>query len=108
MGLTIHYGLACKTRSAKKARQLVEKLRQRALDLPFQEVGEMIELTGQEACDFENCDQDDPNRWMLVQAGQCVDRSPHRFAVSPTHIVAFSTWAGDGCEEANWIIGSIP
>ncbi len=32
MGLTIHYSLQANTSSPKKARQLVEQLRQRALD----------------------------------------------------------------------------
>ena len=51
MGLTIHYQLKSDTRSPAQARQLVEKLRQRALDLPFAEVGEVVELKG-DACDY--------------------------------------------------------
>jgi len=49
MGLTIHYRLKHSTRTPAVARQLVERLRQRALDLPFQQVGPLVELTG-DAC----------------------------------------------------------
>ena len=68
MGLTIHYSLQSGTRSPKKAREQVAWLRGRALDLPFEQVGDIVELTGAE-CDFDALDQDDPNRWLLIQAG---------------------------------------
>ncbi|MCW5550892.1 MAG: hypothetical protein KIS67_01875 [Verrucomicrobiae bacterium] len=41
MGLTIHYQLAA-TGDEARARELVRQLRQAALDLPFQHVGEML------------------------------------------------------------------
>ena len=56
MGLTIHYCLKSSTRSPKKARELVAHLRGRALDLPFAQVEDIIELKGNE-CDFDQCDQ---------------------------------------------------
>ena len=37
MGLTIHYSLTSKTRSADRAKALVEQMRQLALDLPFEQ-----------------------------------------------------------------------
>jgi hypothetical protein len=43
MGLTIHYQLAT-TGDEAHARKLVEQLRQVALDLPFQRVGEIVEF----------------------------------------------------------------
>ena len=49
MGLTIHYSLKSSTRSAKEARSQIERLRQHALDLPFKEVGETVDLSGDEA-----------------------------------------------------------
>ncbi len=106
MGLTIHYSLKSSTRSPKKARELVARLRGRALDLPFEQVEDIVELMG-EACDFERCDRDDPNRWLLIQAGQYVDRpapggGTYSYNVAPTHLIAFSTWPGEGCEEANF------
>jgi hypothetical protein len=104
MGLTIHYHLRSNTRSPKKARELVARLRGRALDLPFERVDDLIELSGA-ACDFNQYDRQHPNRWLLIQAGQYVDhpRDKHySYSVNPTHIIAFSTWPGEGCEEANF------
>ena len=71
MGLTIHYQLHSDTRSLTEARRLVEELRKRTLDLPFAEVGEVVELKGN-ACQFDRYGQDHPHRWLLVQAGQWV------------------------------------
>ena len=47
MGLTVHYELQSTSDSPKKARQLLEQLRQKALDLPFKEVGEIVEFSGE-------------------------------------------------------------
>ncbi|MCH7689279.1 MAG: hypothetical protein IH899_21830 [Planctomycetes bacterium] len=101
MGLTIHYTFQNDTRSVPKARRVVEQLRQRALDLPFKEVGDLVELGGAE-CDFDNHDQDDPHRWMLVQAGQYIEHEDRHYTITPKHLIAFSTWPGEGCEQANF------
>ena len=103
MGLTIHYNLNSSTRSPKKARELVARLRSRALDLPFERVDDIIELAGPQ-CDYEQFGQDNPNRWLLIQAGAYVDDPKHEhysYRVTPTHIIAFATWPGRGCENAN-------
>jgi hypothetical protein len=104
LGLTIHYNLNSSTRSPKKARELVARLRGRALDLPFERVDDIIELSGPQ-CDYEQCGQDHPHRWLLIQAGAFVDdpRDEHySYGVKPTHIIAFATWPGEGCEQANF------
>ena len=105
MGLTIHWNLRSNTRSPKQAREKIAHLRGRALDLPFEQVGDIVELTGSE-CDFENCEQDDPNRWLLIQAGQYLERpaagGSYSYNVAPTHVIAFETLPGDGCEAANF------
>jgi hypothetical protein len=101
MGLTIHYKLHCDTRSANEAHRLVEELRKRALDLPFTEVGEVVELKG-DACAFDRYDREHPHRWLLIQAGQFVEREGIHYSVMPKHVVAFSAWPGEGCEEANF------
>ena len=102
MGLTVHYKLQSNTRSAKQARQLVEQLRKRALDLPFAEVGEeVVEVKG-DACAFDKYDHDHPLRWLLIQAGQYVEREGIHYTVMPKHVIAFSTHPGQGCEEANF------
>ena len=67
MGLTIHYQLAT-TGDEAHARKLVRQLRQAALDLPFQHVGEIVELQGDE-CDWRQRAEEDPQRWLLIQAG---------------------------------------
>jgi hypothetical protein len=66
MGLTIHYELAA-TGDEAHARKLVQQLRQAALDLPFQHVGEIVELQGDQ-CDWKRRADDDPFRWLLIQA----------------------------------------
>jgi hypothetical protein len=101
VGLTIQYALHSDTRSAKEARRLVEELRKRALDLPFQEVGEVVDLKG-DACQFDRYGQDHPHRWLLVQAGQFVEREGIHYTVAPTHVVAFNAWPGEGCEESTF------
>ena len=50
MGLTIHYGLTSKTRSTAKARSLVERMRQLALDLPFESVDDQVRHLGPDVC----------------------------------------------------------
>ncbi len=101
MGLTIHYKLHSDTRSPAEARRLVEELRRRALDLPFAEVEEVVELSG-DACDFEKQDREHPHRWLLIQAGQWLVRDDVHYRVMPKHVVAFSCDPGEGCEQANF------
>ena len=106
MGLTIHYSLKSSVRSPKKARELVAHLRGRALDLPFAQVEDIVELKG-EACDFDRRERDDPHRWLLIQAGQYIERpapggGTYTYKVAPTHVIAFETVPGDGCEAANF------
>jgi hypothetical protein len=104
MGLTIHYNLNSSTRSPKKAHELVARLRGRALDLPFERVDDTIELSGSQ-CDYEQYGPDHPHRWLLIQAGVYVDDPKdkhHSYRATPTHIIAFSTWPGQGCEPANF------
>ena len=107
MGLTIHYQLQSASHSAKKARQLLDQLRQKALDLPFKEVGGIVELDGDTA-DFDKLDRDDPKRWLLIQAGQYVERDERHYRVTPQRVIAFSTWPGEGCEEANFGLATYP
>jgi hypothetical protein len=104
MGLTIHYSLRSSAQSPKRVRELVAQLRSRALDLPFAEVGDIVELSGEE-CNHERRGRDDPHRWLVIQAGQYVDdprRKGYSYGVAPIHVIAFSAWPGEGCEEANF------
>ena len=107
MGLTIHYRLHADTTSADEARRLVEQLRAKALALPFQEVGELTDLGGDQA-DPDKLDRDDPNRWLLIQAGEYVERGGRQYPVTPDRLIAFSAWPGEGCEEANFGLALYP
>ena len=110
MGLTIHYQLHSETRSVKKVRELVARLRSQALDLPFERVDDLIELTGSE-CDHQQYGQEHPHRWLLIQAREHVNHPLHSgysYIVVPTHVLAFSTWPGKGCEEANFGLCRFP
>ncbi len=101
MGLTIHYTLQSNTRSVNKVRKVIEQLRQRALDLPFEQVGDLVEFNESE-CDFDRCGADNPNRWMLVQAGQYIEYQDTYYTITPKHVIALSTFPGEGCEQANF------
>jgi hypothetical protein len=107
MGLTIHYALQANTRSPARARQLVEQLRQKALDLPFKQVSEVVDFADDEA-DLEKLPKDHPHRWLLIQAGAFVHRDDAHFQVKPDQLIAFSTWPGEGCEQANFGLAMYP
>jgi hypothetical protein len=110
MGLTIHYSFKAKG-SDSKPRKLITALHQAAHDLPFKEVGEIVEFAGDE-CNFEMRDNEDPLRWLLCQAQGTVKlKRTHQledgrwgdswYSVVPTRIIAFRVWPGEGCEESN-------
>ena len=116
MGLTIHYQLAA-TGDEANARKLVQQLRQAALDLPFQHVGEIIEFQGDQ-CHYKQRADNDPYRWLLIQARTIVSlpvtpaerRRGVRgdLEVVPQQVIAFETEPGDGCEPANFGLCSFP
>jgi hypothetical protein len=102
MGLTISYSLAAKVELPKDARGLVEKLRQHAHDLPFSEVGEIIEACGEPAAyDPDHFDRDDESKWLKIQACHLLELSDSYARIAPDHLIAFTVFPGDGCEPAN-------
>lgn len=106
MGLTIHYSLQAAIERPQQARELVAKLRERALRLPMARVSDLVELRGK-GCQLEQHDRSDPHRWLLIQACRYLEGSTsigqtYSHAVVPRHLIAFSTWPGEGCEEANF------
>jgi len=106
MGLTIHYSLRSDARTPRAARQVVEQLRARALDLPLAEVGDLVEFRGDD-CDFDKVERS-PHRWLLIQASQHVERNGCHYRVDPMHVIAFSTSPGNGCEDANFGLCRFP
>ncbi|MDP1796268.1 MAG: hypothetical protein Q8K78_02245 [Planctomycetaceae bacterium] len=101
MGLTIHWKLKADVRRAGEARALVERLRQRARDLPLANVSEMVELAGEDT-DFAKLPRESPARWLLIQAGAYIKVDGCDYHVTPQHVIAFTTQPGDGCEPANF------
>jgi hypothetical protein len=102
MGLTIHYNICSRTRSETKARQLVERTRQLAMDLPFDSVSEITDLSGDD-CQYEG--KPDGLRWLLIQCGASVRCPWNRnisFSISPSRVIAFNVRTGNGCEDANF------
>ena len=125
MGLTIHYSLSLPAKTLlPEVKQRLGALRQACLDLPFQEVSEMLEFKGETECNFDLRDREDPVRWFLCQADTTVhfkyDRTGKPVAVEnwadgsygrsvlPEHVIGFSTYPGSGCEECNVGLSRFP
>jgi hypothetical protein len=75
-----------------------------ALDLPFENVGDIVELTGDD-CDSQRRDNNCPYCWLLIQAQRLVTdplESARHYHIIPLHVIAFSCWPGPGCEQANF------
>lgn len=128
MGLTIHYELALpRAMTPKQVMAKVEALRQCCLDLPFQEVGPLVDLQG-DACSYEK-NKDENLRWLLIQGGKTLVRfhytskgtpgrghvkdnpdgySNARVQVFASRLIGFSTSPGEGCEPANFGLGQFP
>lgn len=107
MGLTIHYSFQLDGGDEAQARQLVEQLRQKALDTPFKQVGEVIEAEGAGA-DFELLDREDPKLWLMVQACRFIERDNRFLRVPPNQLIAFRALPADGSEEANFGLAIYP
>lgn len=112
MGLTILYTLKANLADAEQVEQTVNRMRQLALDLPFEEVGKIVSLSGKQ-CDTEarrkelqnGHEENESLFWLLIQAGQHVDCPWNKRisrTVNPTHVIAFDTWPGPGSEVANF------
>lgn len=102
MGLTIHYEFRLNTLLLKDVRKVLKELREHALTLPFKEVSEIVEFTDDE-CDHDfHGDNGNKYRWLKVQSQQYVTEGSVSHDILPKHIIAFSTWPGEGCEEANF------
>jgi hypothetical protein len=125
MGLTIHYTLSLPAKTTvREVRQKLGALRQACLDIPFQEVSEMLEFKGETECNFDLRDREDPLRWFLCQADTTINFKYDRTgkpvpvqgwadgsygrSVLPEHIVGFSTYPGNGCEQANVGLSRFP
>lgn len=87
MGLTIHWELKHTGRNPGK---VLEKIRQRAMDMAFDDVGPMLHFVGDECLYEQGYNlQDVPNRWFKIQAD------------SQQEIMGFSINVALGSEPAN-------
>ena len=96
MGVAIHFDFLAKTHSHKKARRIVERLRQRTLDLPFKEVSELMEISG-DACDPRSYQPGDDLRSLVEGAERLVVADGESRVVPPEKIIAYGSWPGNGC-----------
>ena len=115
MGLTIHYGLTSKTRSAEKARALVEQMRQLALDLPFDPVDDQVQHLGPDVCQRPLDDLRPHERLFSTVLDGCehVPIPWHRkqegsVTVQPLEILSFWTVPGPGSEWASLGLARFP
>jgi hypothetical protein len=111
MGLTIHYSLKAGHISTDDARALVRQLRAAALDLPFDEVGEIVELPeGSRFPAKSEVAQD--ARLLALRAARpiilTVDGQEHGEFVSPTEMIAFVASPAEGSEAACFGLAQYP
>lgn len=122
MGLTINYKFDLPgTLPVDEIRKQLNIFRQRCMDLPFENVSDMAEFTGED-CDFEKHRHNNDVCWLLINANhhypfKLVGGKPvytegseadHWMNVIPTHIIAFSTLVGEGCESAEFGLCRLP
>lgn len=106
MGLTINFSLRTRLRGVKQIRAVLDQLRHRAFDLPFQVVGPLVTCVDQE-CHFESRQEDDPHRQMLKGCRQYIEREWPDYGIAmhefePHQAIGFCTIPGDGCEGASF------
>lgn len=97
MGISIRYELETKTRSHEKARNIVERIRQQALDLAFEWVSDVFELSGPD-CDPNSYDPDDGLEDLPIRCLKTVPVGDREIAVIPSKIICFGASVGLGCE----------
>lgn len=108
MGLTCHYDITSRTKSSNRAKQLVEKMRQLALDLPFDKVDDKITYLTPEFCqtDLEEFRGQDDLFYTLHDCSTYVDvpwakKGRGQFVpCQPAEGYHFWIQPGDGCEWA--------
>ena len=101
MGLTLHYELRSSVRTAAQATRLIERLREAACDLPFDEVGQIVEY---EAAAGE--EEDFPAG--MYDATLLVQRGGSWHVVHSTRFVAFRVNPAPGSETAEFGLARYP
>lgn len=107
MGLNLYYDFDAETRCPQRARLLIEKLHRFARTLAFQQVGDVVELTG-DSTDYDKCSTSDPIRPLLIQTRRVVVGEGRNYGVTPDHLFGFLVCPGDGCEVAGFGLALYP
>lgn len=106
MGLTIHYELGYGGQSPE---EVLEKLRQKALDMPVKEVSNrVIHLKKGEIAIYLSHRDKNEHTWALIQATAYVQVGNISIGVPPMEVYFFSVWPGEECEEANFGLARYP
>lgn len=124
MGLTIHYQLKTKLESIEDVRNLLKGIRSKCLDLPFEDVSDIIELEGEAARveTYRNndalTDEESFAFEMAISASRSlsirkVQTGPNSYTetfadVHPLKVIGFSAWPGPGCESMNIYLAQYP
>jgi len=115
MGLTIHYNLKTKAHPAEQAKAIVEKMRQLALDLPFERVDAKVHYLGPKICQRPlDSLRGNKRAFDAVLDGSLSVAIPwHRkrsasIRVQPLEIFSFDTEPGPGSEWATFGLARFP
>jgi hypothetical protein len=107
MGLTIHWSFQGPQKKSE-AKSIIEKLRQRAMDLPFESVGDILHFSGNHT-DFES-DPDGEHRWFKIQARETIWSKDGRtgWDVVPKEIIGFQIIVAPGSEPMEIFLAVYP
>lgn len=115
MGLTIHYGLNSSTRTAERAKALVERMRQLALDLPFERIDNKVHYLGPKICQrpLESLRGNDRAFSAVLDASISVAvpwnrKQDARVRVQPLEVFSFDAVPGPGSEWATFGLACFP
>jgi hypothetical protein len=110
MGLSISYHLSLKSASVAEVRAKVTALRNHALNLPFQEVNELVELQGEE-CSLNSDQHPDPQITLKLRAAKPAEtridaNDPNSWWDSANYLIGFDAWPGEGSVYASIGLGT--
>ena len=112
MGLTIHYTLKAEKVSTDEARALVRQLHAAALDLPFDEVSEIVEVLGRSSRSAAKLEVGSDAHRLMAQTGHpvrlMVDGQEAWQLVKPTSLIVFRVDPGQGCDTVTFGLGQFP
>ena len=108
MGLTIHWNWHG-PKALSEAKSIIEKMRQRALDLPFESVSEIVSFKG-EAVQFDPERRDDEFGWLKIQSRQTVWNQDGTIGWDclPKEIVGFQINVAPGSEYMEVVLAAYP